>query len=359
MSEQPASRRGLRPRWILPVGAASVVAAGVLGWAGATVFMPPADPLDPRAYTLVDVTEGTVGSTLSLNVVAEWPPRPEGNNNAAGTITSVTVSNGDVASAGDVLYAVDLRPVVVLEGQTPAFRSMSVGSDGADVKQLQQFLTDAGFYHLAVDGDFGWGTAQAVGAWQRSLGVDDDGVVHAGDVIFVPALPARIWIDEEAITRGNRLTGGERLVSVLPDAPEFSIPITDAQSSVIPLAAEVKIDAPSGSTWTATVVGRDTDTDGQLWLRLASVGDGEICKDECGQVPVQDQVTLPSEIQLVPPVTGLVVPSAALLSKADGSIVVVDADGDEHHVTILASAQGMSAIDGVPAGMNVRIPAAP
>lgn len=356
MSAEYTPRAGRPRRWLLPAGIAAIIVAGAVGWAGATVFLPPEDPLDANDYTLVDVASGTVGSTLSLNVVGEWSPEPEGSNNAAGTVTSVAVVNGDVVNAGDVLYSVDLRPIVIVAGETPAFRSLSVGSTGADVQQLQQFLADRGLYHLAIDGDFGWGTAQSVKAWQRSLGVEADGVVHDGDIIFVPSLPARIWIDESAIAKGNRLGGGEKVVSVLPNAPVFTIPITDAQSAVIPSSVQVEIDAPSGSTWSAAVVDRHVDVDGQLRLQLAPLDDTEICGDECAQVPVQDQVVMPARIQLVAPVTGLIVPSAALLSKADGRVVVIDGDGDEHEVTVVASAQGMSAIDGVSEGMSVRIP---
>ncbi len=87
-------------------------------------------------------------------------------------MTSVAVSAGDEVSAGgQVLYAVNLRPVVVAAGETPAFRSLGRGaSGGADVAQLQGLLAGLGFFDGDADGEFGWATESAVRDWQESLG---------------------------------------------------------------------------------------------------------------------------------------------------------------------------------------------
>ncbi|PPH69738.1 hypothetical protein C5C45_04425 [Rathayibacter rathayi] len=55
--------------------------------------------------------------------------------------------------------------------------------------------------------------------------------------------------------------------------------------------------------------------------------------------------------------TGITVPTAALLTDADGSIAVTDDQGLEHAVTVTASARGMSVVDGVTEGLPVRVPA--
>jgi peptidoglycan hydrolase-like protein with peptidoglycan-binding domain len=55
--------------------------------------------------------------------------------------------------------------------------TLKVGSSGAEVKTLQQALKSLGLYDGPVDGDFGAGTAAAVGEFQRTHGLGDDGVV--------------------------------------------------------------------------------------------------------------------------------------------------------------------------------------
>lgn len=54
---------------------------------------------------------------------------------------------------------------------------LKLGSVGQDVIELQQKLEKKGFLPGAIDGDFGENTRQAVIAFQRSVGLKDDGIV--------------------------------------------------------------------------------------------------------------------------------------------------------------------------------------
>lgn len=54
---------------------------------------------------------------------------------------------------------------------------LKFGSTGAEVLKLQQRLHDKGFKPGAIDGDFGENTQAAVKAFQRSAGLEDDGIV--------------------------------------------------------------------------------------------------------------------------------------------------------------------------------------
>lgn len=91
--------RFVRGRVVLPIAAAVVAATG-LGWAGATVLTPPPDVLASQTHTYVEVTNGEVGSSLSLNTVAEWIQSPLGSNQAAGVVTSIDVEPGHEVDAG-------------------------------------------------------------------------------------------------------------------------------------------------------------------------------------------------------------------------------------------------------------------
>lgn len=348
-------RRWLRP---LAIGTSVLVAGAVIGWASATVLTPPQDVLASTAFTTAEVVTGEVGSSITLNTVAEWTPAPVGTNLAAGTVTTVDIEAGAEVTAGTRLYSVNLRPVVVGQGAIPAFRALSSGTSGQDVVQLQSLLASLGHYRGAVDGRFGGGTASAVRAWQKALGLPQDGAVQAGDIIYVPTLPTRVALDTETITRGAALSGGEAVVQGLGQSPAFFVPVTDAQASLMPAGTRVEITSPEGSAWEGSVVDRVSDENGGIRVLLDGPEDTPICGDECAQVPVTGQTFLTSRIIIVESVTGLTVPSAALLSKADGSIVVIDGQGVEFAVTVITSARGLSIIEGVDAGMRVRVPAA-
>ncbi|MGF3054548.1 hypothetical protein ACQUSY_11410 [Microbacterium sp. YY-03] len=127
-------------------GVVLVMVGAAAAWAVLTVVKPAEDPLTASPFTYVGVTSGEVGSSISLNTVAEWTPVPVGENRAQGVVTSVAVAAGDEVSQGAVLYLVDERPVVIAQGAVPMYRSIGEKSVGADVAQLQQMLADLGHY---------------------------------------------------------------------------------------------------------------------------------------------------------------------------------------------------------------------
>ncbi|WP_157372738.1 peptidoglycan-binding protein [Agromyces sp. Root81] len=359
----PMNMNAEKPRrrwWRIPVLVVSLLAVGaVAGWAVTAVFAPPRDVLSETPYTYVELVDGEVGSSMQLNTVAEWQPALAATNQASGTVTSVTVAPGDEVRAGSVLYSVNLRPVVVAAGATPVFRPLSREAKGSDVQQLQQLLTELGFYSGAVDGEFGSRTEAAVKDWQDSLGIGDDGVVQPGDVVFVPTLPTRVTLDPEIVFRGASLSGGEAAVSALSAEPVFTIPVTVSQAGSMPVGTAVEVQAPDGTVWAAEVASQkpSEESGDQVDVVLQGVGGATICGAGCGTLPAEGSSRLLSKIVTQPTVTGVVAPSAALLSATDGTISVVDDEGERHEVAVVAAAKGMSVIDGAPAGMRVRVPA--
>ncbi|TQO19650.1 putative peptidoglycan binding protein [Rhodoglobus vestalii] len=333
-----------------------MVAASGVAWASATVLAPPSEVLSEVPFTFVAAEYGEVGSSLTLNAAAEWHPEPNGTNLAAGTVTTVDVANGDEVVLGQRVYSVDLRPVFAARGDIPAFRDLSRGLTGPDVMQLQELLIAAGTYTGPADGEFYAGTERAVEAWQLSQGVEVDGSVRRSDIIFISSLPTRVAVSDELV-RGASLVGGEIVMSGLGSVPNFTIPIGDGQSGLISDGDRVEISAPDGSSWEAKVANRLIDENGQLLLILMSTSDASICDLECGAIPVGDPTLLESRVITQEPEVGVVIPSAAFLVKADGEVVVVDRDGAEHVVSVVASSRGMSVVDGIDVGLFVQVPA--
>lgn len=339
-----------------------VVGAAVwLGWwAGRAVLVPPEDPLggpEPVTYT---VGEGSVGHSLSFVAVAEWEPVRLARTEAVGVVTSVGVEPGSRVSAGDVLFEVGLRPVIAAEGTTPAFRDLNVRDRGDDVAQLQELLASLGFFDGETDGVFGSSTGSAVRAWQRWLGVADDGVVPLGDVVFVSDLPARVVLGEE-VAVGARLGGGEETVWGLPADPSFWVPLTPEQRSVVPIDAAVMVTYGEG-VWAAETV-RAVESDGpqggvgELRLVLEAAGGGSVCGAVCADwVPIEGRSDFPADIVVVPETAGPVVPLAAIQTGADGSTFVTGTSGDPVAVEVVASHAGLAVVDGVETGDVLLLP---
>lgn len=344
--------------WRSPSGVVACILLLVLGlgagWAGARVFAsPPA--IEDASYTLVTVETGSVSGRIAINVRAQWDEALAARNLMAGTVTWVNSTSAGDAEAGTILYAVDLRPVVMLQGSTPAFRTMQRGDRGADIAQLQEFLIETGHLTGTADGAWGSRTTSAVRAWQRATGMPVDGVVDRGEVLFVQKLPDRVVVDSQSISVGAELSGGEQ-VSTL-GAPSFVAPISTTQAAAMPDGARVEVTAPGGEIWNARIAGQTTTEDGQIDLQLAGDGQESICGNSCDSIPAGPGVFLVSRVITVEHVEGLVVPSSAVLTVPDGATVVIGADGEHHRVTVLAGARGMSAIEGVEEGLQVRAPA--
>lgn len=345
---------------VLVLALVVAAAAGAGFWAGRVALQAPVDPLamNPPPSTYV-VETGMVGRSLSFAALAEWELVPLAQRSGSGVVTSVLLdAEGGVVEPGDVAFTVNLRPVVVAEGAVPMFRSMGLRAEGADVAQLQTLLIGLGFYEGETDGVFGVSTRTAVRAWQESLGVEDSGVVEAGDIAFVPSLPARVVL-AESVTVGARLADGETVLLLVPDVPVFQIPLAPEQAALVPLTADVVVSFAEG-TWEAQIVRAIEKPEfGQLDLILSGSDGGSVCGDDCAEwVELQGRNNFRAEVIVVPETTGPVVPVAAISTNPGNEPYVTLEDGTQVPVTIVASASGIAVVEGIDAGTVIQLPVA-
>lgn len=345
-------------RWTRAVSAAAVTAlvAGALGWSIARLMVPPAEVVDEPDYLTVVATFDEVRSEISLSARSRWPEDRLLTALLQGTVTSLALEEGTVVTPGTAIYAVDLTPVVLLEGIVPAFRTMGVGVVGPDVSQLQEFLAAQGWSVGLVDGRFGPGTEAAVRGWQEALGTVPDGVVDLGEVLFVDRLP-RVMNRDDALAVGRVLAIGDRVATVLAAVPEFDLTVRDRQSAEIPDGALVEI--TGAHEWTAIVGDRTTTDEGDVVLSLEGVNGGPVCGEECTTVPIDGRTAYDAVIETRAPVRGVTIPTGAVCTAPDGSTVVVDRRGRTHSVTVVATADGWSIVRGIEEGLSVRVPVVP
>lgn len=341
-------------RLSLVVGTAAVVFTGG-GWASYEVLGgPDRDVIPEESYVLAEAAPGVVERSLSLNTSAAWTATETVAGQASGVVTEVRHEPGSEITAGDVLYSVNLEPVVAAEGAIPTFRALSQGDAGKDVAQLQRFLAAGGYFDGEVDGEFGVGVYWAVRAWQQDLDVDVTGSVGAGALLFIPNLPARAALAGD-IEVGSTVSPGAAAVELLADSPDFSIALPEGQARAVQPDMAVEIDSGEGS-WEAVIADIQTDEQGQYVAHLAAAEGGSICGEDCGLVPLGDPTLLPSTIYVVPAVEGITVPASAVVTGADGQTVVVSETGAEIPVEVIAGADGMTVVDGLDSGTSVRIP---
>jgi hypothetical protein len=171
---------------------------------------------DTEAGTLSYANAQTVYDRLSGTIT--WLPRV-----------------GQVIRAGGTLFRVNGSPVLLMNGDTPAYRALSsADTDGPDVLELNRNLVALGFNANGIVVDDVWQPATSLGVelLQESLGETATGSLSLGKVVFLPG-PQLVGTVEGTV--GNTANGGSAatLASVTadPPAPEFVSLTTDVATT--------------------------------------------------------------------------------------------------------------------------------
>jgi peptidoglycan hydrolase-like protein with peptidoglycan-binding domain len=128
-------------------------------------------PIEKRVLSSQIITRGTARFGIPVPI-ALAPSALKAN--AAGLLTTVPRPNMQFKE-GDVICTVSGRPVLLLQGATPAYRDIVPGTSGTDVRQLEQALKRLGFDPGPVDGHYDERTSAAVAAWYKSKGYEPFG----------------------------------------------------------------------------------------------------------------------------------------------------------------------------------------
>jgi len=166
---------------------------------------------------------------------------------------------GATVRSGDRLLEVSGRPVFLLPGQVPMYRTLADGLKGDDVKQVQQALTALGYGRL-VSGVFDAATQTQVKRWYEHAGyepqLDGDKVtVPSGEVLFLPTLPVRV--DTVTTRAGATATGPIGTATNSTVNIQSTLPSADAQ--FVHTGMNATLTLPDGTTMAATVdaIGKD------------------------------------------------------------------------------------------------------
>jgi hypothetical protein len=109
-------------------------------------------------------------------------------NRLSGTITWLP-RVGQAIKPGAALFKVDAKPVILMDGATPAYRDLtSSDSAGQDIEQLNRNLVALGFNPdgIVIGDQWQAATTAGVEAFQASLGETETGSLSLGQVVFLP-----------------------------------------------------------------------------------------------------------------------------------------------------------------------------
>ena len=176
-ADEPQKRKPWQGRRLVMLVAGVAVASLLAGIAIMQFIVSPAElaarseppkaglvtaPLEVRVIANTVVTRADVSYAGAVNATIDT-----GEERAI--VTGRVPKVGSVLNAKDVALEVAGRPVIVLPGDLPAYRDLSIGSVGPDVAQLQAALIGLG-YSLEPTDTFTEATSQTIAALYADLG---------------------------------------------------------------------------------------------------------------------------------------------------------------------------------------------
>jgi len=237
-----------RTRWTL-AGAAVLVVVVIVG----VVVSSGGEPADSAAsagpMSTAAVQRGTLSAAVSQDGTLTFRARPDGSpftaiNHARGTYTALPVV-GDEVRCGGTLYRVDDRPVLLLCGTVPAYRTLRVGAAGRDVRQLNRNL------HLR-GAAFTTRTERALKALQRRRGARVTGTLAVGAAVF---LPEAVRVAKVTGPLGGAARPGAPVLTATSDRLQVRVSLAASDQGQVRRGDRALITLPGNATATGKVEG--------------------------------------------------------------------------------------------------------
>jgi hypothetical protein len=319
--------------------AAALVAVVVVGTAGTmyAVNRPNAAANTtgaPRVAATAVVERRDLVERESLSGTLEHSDQRDVVAGGQGVMTQVA-KEGGVVRRGEALYSVNGVPVRLLYGDLPAYRTLSEGvDDGPDVRQLEQNLVALGYDpdgDIDVDDEFDWATKAAVQRWEEDLGITEDGLVTAEDIVFLP--DAR-RIAAANVDIGSQVGPGAAVLSTTSLKRVVTVDLEVADQDLVEKGQKVQVELPDGRIRRGTISKIGSVVAGGGGEDDSDTGDGS---DDTATVEMTvrmeksikgfDQAPVSVSVMSSVSKDALAVPVAALLALAEGGYAVEVVDG--------------------------------
>ena len=317
------------------------------------------------ATSLATVTRRSLSSQTQVSATLGYAGSYSVVNQARGTITALP-AEGEIVRQGRPLYSVDGSPVILLHGATPAYRSLSKGMSGTDVRQLNADLVALGYGttdELDPTSDkFAASTKAALKKLQADLGVTETGTLALGQAVFLPTTAARI--KAVSSTLGSSAGPGTPVLQATSTRHQVTVALDAAQQSEVKVGDRVTITLPDNTTTPGVV-----SSVGKVVTPGSSGGSPtiEVAVRLANQAAAGNLIQAPVNVSIITASVkhALVVPVNALLALAGGGYAVEEVNPAGVHklvpvnLGLFDDADGLVQVSGtgLRAGQRVVVPA--
>ena len=289
--------------------------------------------------TAVEVFQETVGGNedgvVQLGEVIFLPGPVE--------VNEVVVEVGDLANEG--------MEMLVGVGSTPL--------EGEDVYQLERALVALGYDTdggVVVDGTMSAATISAMLAWQAAIGMETDGVVNLGEVIFLESDPR---IADLAVPLGGNVSSGSAVLQITGSDIVVTALLPAADQELVSVGDAVTVELPDDSRTLGTVTEIATvavSVQSQTMFEVTVLLDDPAVASGLDEAPVKVEIVTDSVRNV------LAVPVTALLALREGGYGV-EVDLGDGTTMLVAVDPGLFAgglvevkSDELQLGMRVIVP---
>jgi peptidoglycan hydrolase-like protein with peptidoglycan-binding domain len=308
----------------------------------------PATTAEVTKETLIDREnhDGTLGHGNATTVSAH----------GSGTVTWLP-PEGATITRGKPIFKLDNKSVTLLYGALPAYRTLTTGIVGADVKEFEQNLWKLGYRGFTVDTTYSRATASAVKTWQGDLHlpktglIDPSNIVYAADAVRVDSLTSEV---------GSQIGPGAPVEKITGTRPLVTVDLDSTSERLANQGAAVQVTIPSGKRVGGTIIkvttivdqgsGNEPDTTKiEVTIRFAAV------------VPTSGAAIVTVAFAAGERKNVLAVPVAALLALSEGGYGVQVVEGTTTRIVAVQTglfADGKAEVtgSGLEAGMKVGMP---
>jgi peptidoglycan hydrolase-like protein with peptidoglycan-binding domain len=304
------------------------------------------------------VTRQTLADTQSQDGELGYGTATTVAGRLAGTVTGLP-SSGSTLKRGQAVYRVDNTPVVLLYGALPAYRALSPGTKGVDVKQFEQNLYALGYRGFTVDKTYSSTTAGVVKKWQGRLGLPKTGTVELGRVIYATGA---VRVDTLKAAVGDAAQPGQSLLTYTGTARVITVELDVSDQRLAVRAAAVSVTLPNGKTTSGkitktTTVIKPAEGQNPATTKIQVT----VTVDDKKALAGLDQASMSVGFKASERKDVLTVPVAALLALAEGGYGVQVVDGTATRIVavrigLFAGGRVEVSGDGLTQGMTVGMP---
>ena len=155
--------------------------------------------------TTVSIQKGDLAKKEEYNGTLRQTDKKILNSPTNGVVTFLP-KEGSIVNFGEVLFIIDNKPVILLQGDTPFYRTLDLNSDpGVDVKQVEEALVYLGYADstFVPDEVFDEQTSKMLNALYIDYGIDTKSEITPTEQVLINQKQDEIELLENTVLEGG------------------------------------------------------------------------------------------------------------------------------------------------------------